>query len=107
MRTYYTFENGKEMLELIQSGIDLYHEGSDTYVFVYNDYGSICTYDIGSVKAYELSKQKKADGECWSAHLGWGGCIYDDPSHELYKSGQQSNLDFCNENFDIGYWEVV
>ena len=102
-----TFSNGKEMLDvIIHDCLDLYNSETEQYVFVYSDCGSICEYSISNEHAEQLRKLKEEDGEYWGAHLGIGGYIYDDPSHEDYEEGDYSNLDWCNENYQ-GEWEVV
>ena len=101
-----TFNNGKEMLNVISQDLDLYNKDTEQYVFKYTECGSICVYSIDNDHAEKLKKQKEEDGEYWGAHLGIGGHIYDDPSHEDYREGDYSNLDWCNDNYD-GEWEEV
>jgi len=102
-----TFLNGNEMFNaIVNNCLDLYNNETKQYVFVYSDCGSICEYLISSEDADQLRKLKEEDGEYWGAHLGNGGYIYDDPSHELYKEGGYSNLDWCNDNYK-GEWEIV
>lgn len=87
-----TFANGKEMLSKIQEGTDLYDPETYTYVFVYNEDGAICTYDI----SHEDADKLKQMDDYWGAHLGWGGSIYDTPM----------NLSWCEDNYK-GDWEDV
>lgn len=93
------FESGQQMLDYIIEGHDLYSKSAEIYVFAYNDAGSIATYDIPEEKANELARLVKESNteEYWSAFLGVGGSIWDDPSHELYEDCQQTNLDCCNQ----------
>ena len=68
------FASPEQLLGYIQSGRDLYSPSEKTYVFVYNQDGSICTYDnISEEKASILMEQD----EYWGAYLGCGGGIYD------------------------------
>lgn len=91
-----TFHNGAEMLEALQTG-DLYSPLSEIYIFIYNDVGSLCSYDITLSEAETLeNKCREQPGEYWSAFLGTGGWIYDDPSHELFNPDHGiSNLELC------------
>ena len=48
------FDTAQEMLDYIQDDNechDLYSEKAEIYVFLYNDAGSIATYDINKVEA--------------------------------------------------------
>lgn len=101
------FNSGEEMLSaIIDDYMDLYNKETEEYVFLYNDCGSICVYSIDNDHAEELKEQQKEDGEYWGAHLGVGGCIYDDPSYEDFEDGDYSNLDWCNDSYK-GEWEDV
>lgn len=100
------FKNGKEMLEEIQSGTDLYNPRTEQYAFLYNESGSIAVYTISNEHAAKLEKLAKEQGEYWGAFLGSGGSIYDDPSYEDYEEENYSNLDWCNDNYE-GDWEDV
>lgn len=100
------FESGQQMLDYINEGNDLYSKSAEIYVFCYNDAGSVATYDISAEKANELTrlvKESKTE-EYWSSFLGVGGNIWDDPSHELYKDCQQTNLDCCNQLVQYTDW---
>lgn len=97
-----TFNNGEEMLRYIQRGYDLYNTEKEIYVFEYNAYGSICYYHIDNETAEELKKED----DYWGAYLGVGGYIIDDPSYEFFEDGDESNLDWCNDNY-TGEWEDV
>ena len=100
------FKSGEEMLTIIQEGIDLYNKEKEIYVFVYNVEGSICYYNINNKEAEKLKQQSKECCDGWAAFLGFGGWVVDDPSHELFEEGDESNLDWCNENYE-GEWEIV
>ena len=78
------FSSGKEMYEELMY-TDLYSDEQELYVYMYNEDGAICVYDITNHEAEELENTSKEIEECWSACLTGGGKIYDDP------------LEFCNE----------
>lgn len=60
------FNTVADMLDYIRSGHDLYSPSEQTYVFEYNDMGSICVYyHISEEKAEELD----ATGDWWSSSL--------------------------------------
>lgn len=69
------FNSGQKMYDFIESGGDLYSPSIETYVFVYNEEGSICVYTgIDS----EYAKELDSGDEYWGAYLGWrGSAIYD------------------------------
>lgn len=90
------FLNGREMLDYIQNVGDLYSKKANTYLFCYNDAGSICAYSVDSDMANELAHKSYESGEYWGAFLGFGGCIYDDPSYEGFNPETDvSNLNIC------------
>lgn len=101
------FNSGKEMLDYIQSGKDLYSPSEQLYIFEYNDCGSIAYYYISNEQAAELRKTN----EYWGASLGPGGWIID--SKEYYE--ENSDMydehdeyypeDFCNEYYMLDDWE--
>ena len=96
----YEFKNGNEMLSTIKNGNDLYNPNTNTYVFLYNEAGSIAAYDwIDNNFASDLAREQ----EMWSGQLGPGGYIYDDPSYEDYDEMAMDNLDWCNNNYE-GTW---
>ena len=101
------FTTAQEMLEFIQDGNDLWSQSAETYVFVYNDAGSICVYSIDKEKAKQLASDAKEYDEYWSAFLGIGGSIYDDPSYENYTEDQMNNLDLCEELYLIEDWVLT
>ena len=96
------FSSGKEMLDAIQAGADLYSPTEGLYVFLYNGSGSICTYHgIDLEEAKELERKARQNEEYWGAFLGsQGSGIYDDPSYEYFSPDQMSNLDWCESNYD-------
>ena len=106
------FSNGQEMYECITSGTDLW-DGESTYVFVYNDYDSICVYNnIYPDEARELERLTGGE-EYWGAYLGWhGSAIYD--SKAYYEQKKDYNADalsdvideavgWCNDHYE-GDW---
>lgn len=94
------FHSGTQMLDYIQKGNDLYNPETNTYVFLYNESGSICVYDwISNDHALDLALTR----EGWSGYLGVGGYIYDDPSYEDYDDMAMDNWDWCFNNFK-GKW---
>ena len=70
-----------EMLaSYIENGGDLYNENTGIYCFLYNDKGSIAYYRLSKEEAQTLARQTEEAGEeTWSALLGPGGYIIDDP----------------------------
>lgn len=64
------FNSPKDMLNAIQSGIDLYNPISNQYIFCYNIEGSICMYYIDNAKANELMQLSEEFGEYWGS-LSW------------------------------------
>lgn len=102
------FATAEQMLEFINDGNDLYSPKAEIYVFGYNDAGSIATYSISEEEAKRLSNRvKSGDEDYWSAFLGVGGEIWDDPSHECYKEGQVSNLDRCSQLLEHEDWVLT
>ena len=101
-----TFINGKDMLTHIIAGHDLYNKEKEIYVFVYNSADSICYYFISNEEAEELKKKAEDSDELWSAFLGVGGWIVDDPEYECYIEGSETPLEWCEDNYE-GNWEVV
>lgn len=91
------FNSAEEILDFIKDGNDLWSPSTNIYVFVYNEDGAICTYNINHEKAIELSQESERDNEYWSAFLGLGGEIYDPPE----------NLEFCKRLHIIDDWIIV
>lgn len=87
------FKNGAEMYSAIES-CDLYNEDKELYVFLYNDAGAVCVYDITKEMAAGLRQKSNEANEYWGAFLGVGGRIYDNP------------MDFCDDHYG-GIWKWV
>lgn len=101
----FTFNDGDEMLVAINNIDDFYNPDTETYVFAYNDCGSIAVYTgISPEEATKLAKEAEEADDYWGAFLGAGGSIYDDPSYPGFNEGQVSNLDFCEQHFNEGKW---
>ena len=91
------FNSAAEMLKFIQDGNDLWSPSEELYIFVYNEDGAICTYNIDLTEAKELSLKAELHDEYWSAFLGWGGSIYDPPR----------NLELCEMLYDVTDWKFT
>ncbi len=99
------FKSAEEMLKLIQSGVDLYSEKAEKYVFCYNEAGSLCCYTIDTDEAKELASQAVEHDEYWGAFLGVGGYIWDDPSYDGFDpDNHSSNLDLCEDLVEFDDW---
>lgn len=98
------FNSATEMLDYIKEGNDLYNPVLETYVFLYNDCGSIAIYSITVEHANILSKKAADIDGFWGGCLGPGGYIYDDPSYEDYTEEQTSNLECCEEFYMDENW---
>lgn len=100
------FKNGEEFLDALDCG-DYYNPITETYVYVYNDCGSICFYSVDVEYAKELiKKQLDWDGEYWGAFLGRGGSIVDSEEYDEYEEGDCTPLDWCEGNYE-GIWLKV
>ena len=94
----YNFASGEDMLKEIQDGTDMYCPETTTYVFAYNDVGAIAYYDIDYDEAQALETKSRELDDYWSACLGPGGWICDDPSDkESPPNPGCANIDFCND----------
>lgn len=91
------FNSAKDMLEFIQDGNDLWSESEGLYVFAYNEDGAVCTYSINITQAKELSLKAELYDDYWSAFLGWGGSIYDEPT----------NLELCESLYTVDDWKLT
>ena len=101
------FNSALEMLEFIQAGNSLWSPSEETYVFLYNNVGSICTYHVNQFMAKVLTRLSKDSDSFWESFLGIGGVIYDDPSYENYDQMSSNNLNIC-ENLCIAQdWVLV
>ena len=96
-QNYITFETGEQMLKAIRSGSDLWSPSINKYVFLYNDRGAICFYNIDQKQAKKLRELAKQNDEYWGAFLGAGGRIYDEYSDAL---------EYCNSIYNES-WEMV
>lgn len=79
------FNSGKEMYDYLLDGNDLYEPQLGIYVFLYNDAGALCTYNLSKLQAAELNKEVRENGEYWGAYLGRGGKILDDEPDASYR----------------------
>lgn len=91
------FESANAMLDIIQSGMDLYNINTGEYVFSYSDKGAIAAYMIDENYAKELSFKSVETDEYWGAYLGIGGSIYEDGAE----------VKWCEEHYDIGGWKFT
>lgn len=104
------FINGTDMYQTITSDIDLYSKETETYVFAYNDHGSIAVYSgITIEQAAELNKKMQETGEgYWGALLGPGGYIYDSADYKKeypYDTDDTDEaLEWCNTAYAAGDW---
>lgn len=98
------FNSGKEILDFLQAGKDLYNPETGAYVFVYNEDKAIACYGVNKEDAKEYAKIEADTGEYWGSNLGIGGCIYEDQRSENYEKSKMSSRDFCDEHFDEGIW---
>lgn len=98
------FNSGKEMLDFLQAGKDLYNPETGAYVFVYNEDKAIAYYSVSKEDAKKYAKIEADTNEYWGNNLGTGGCIYEDQRSENYDRSKMSSRDFCNECFDKGVW---
>ena len=112
------FESARHMYELIAEGNDLYSKELGIYVFVYNDAGALCYYNLDLQDVADiLVKQKAApQAEYWAAFLGPGGYILDNPEFdehrysgddELHDKYIQPSLDFCEQYFAVQDWVLT
>lgn len=98
------FNSGKEMLDFLQTGKDLYNPETGAYVFVYNEDKAIAYYSVSKEDAKKYAKTEADTGEYWGSNLGVGGYIYEDQLSENYDKSKMSSRDFCDEHFDEGVW---
>lgn len=98
------FNSGKEMLDFLQAGKDLYNPETGAYVFVYNEDKAIAYYSVSKEDAKKYAKIEADTGEYWGSNLGVGGYIYEDQLSENYDKSKMSSRDFCDEHFNEGVW---
>lgn len=91
------FESANAMLDIIQSGMDLYNINTGEYVFSYSDKGAIVAYIIDEQYAKELSLTAVETDEYWGAYLGAGGSIYEDGAE----------VEWCKEHCNISGWKFT
>lgn len=91
------FESANAMLDIIQSGMDLYNINTEEYVFSYSNKGAIAVYIIDEKYARELSLTAVETGEYWGAYLGAGGSIYEDGAE----------AEWCEGHYNIGGWKFT
>lgn len=95
MAEVYEFESPEEMYAELEYA-DLYSPTLGYYVFLYNEAGAICHYELDTEEAKELATQAAEDNEYWAAYLGVGGHIWDSPDDETFKPSLGcNNMDFC------------
>lgn len=76
------FKSAQEMYDLVNEGVDIYNYVTNDYVFLYNDYGSLCAYTIDLEDAKKLQDMAEENDDYWCAFLGVGGRIYDTLKYE-------------------------
>ena len=98
------FKNWREMYDALSNGKDLYNPIIGKYIFLYNENGSLCTYNLNQEEAINVAKE--ANGDTWSSVLGTGGYILDTMTLSKEESLKPS-YDFCKENYEKGGWVCV
>lgn len=110
-----TFNCWEEMYEHLKNGCDLYNMETETYVFVYNDAGALCTYNVPEEDVPDLVAKSKEDGEYWGAFLGAGGEVLDDEQYDNYRYSEDKDekslylgpsFDFCKDHY-YEEWEYT
>ena len=99
-----TFNSAQEMLDCILDGNDLYNPNIESFVCIYNGYGSIVEFAISKRYAKTLAKESKGTDEGWYALLTPHGYIYDDPSCDFFEDGDTTNLQWCEDHYNIDGW---
>lgn len=99
-----SFESPEEMLDYITTGSDLYNLETGDYIWCYNDCGSIAVDNFTIEEAEQLELEAIKEDMYWGGLIGGGSIIYDDPSHELWEDGDETNLDYCKEVYNKGIW---
>ena len=97
----------EEMYDCLANGRDLYNVRLKKYVFIYNDDGALCVYNIDANEARKIATAALMDDESWSAYLGAGGAIMDDDSwnRNSYKDKYLArSYDFCKAHFEDEGW---
>lgn len=103
------FHSAAEMLQTIQNNTDLYNINMGIYVFLYNECGSICWYNIDLENALDLFEKTDGSDEYWGGYLGLGGYILD--TVEWYSENGISPavydtlpIDLCKEIYGKDGW---
>ena len=97
------------MLSALHEGTDLYSPSRNTYVFIYNEKGSIAVY---TSITQEIADDLRSQEGYWGGNLGPGGNIYD--SEEYFEErfpGEPLPFDtaetWCDQVFNYPDWEDV
>lgn len=107
------FNSGKEMYELITSGVDLYNKNDGVYVFLYNDADALCCYYLDEDEAKSIASDANNANEYWGAFLGVGGYILDDTDYDCFRYSNNEDerylylspsFEFCNEYYNHNGW---
>jgi hypothetical protein len=98
------FKNWREMYNTLCNGKDLYNSIVGKYVFVYNENGALCIYNLNKKEAINVAKN--ANGNTWSSVLGTGGYILDTMTLNKEESLKPS-YDFCKENYEKRGWVCI
>lgn len=69
------FKTPQQMLDYVNDNHDLYSPAAETYIFSYNEVGSVATYQIDENEAQKLAQEAESSGDYWSSFLGTGGTI--------------------------------
>lgn len=91
------FNSTKEMRTFLENR-DLYNLKSHIYVFVYNNAGSLCYYRLTNEEAQKTADEAREIDDAWSATLGPGGYIIDDP---------ETIQEFLNDTFADKSWYIA
>ena len=102
-----SFKSPEEMLDYITSDSDLYNLETGDYIWKYTECGSIAVDNFSIEEAERLAKESTEEKTYWGGLVGGGAVVYDDPSHELYEEGDETNLDYCKGTYNKGIWVDV
>lgn len=64
-----TFSSGQDMYDALDFG-DIYNSEKELYIFLYNDAGAVCVYNVSKYEAKELELMSKKSGEYWGS-VSW------------------------------------
>lgn len=91
-------EEGRELAKrIISEETDMYNPITGVYAFHYNDNDAICTYKFPPEKAIMLAKEAERLDEYWSALLGTGGLVFDNPEDFVQAYGVEDGWMTCEE----------